>query len=151
MRFCILYLEKISKKVSDMCIRKLQSTRSGSFFITLPKAWVLDKELEKGWELTVSFDEDGDLKVSPLGSQKKYYSEFIIQIEDYPEEHSLERSIQSYYIQGSDVISILSKKTITLEKNISPLVLMTCRFIFLMSSSVKLPISILPQATVSSL
>jgi len=62
---------KFSRKVRDMGIRKLQNTRSGSFFITLPKAWVQDKELEKGGELMVSFDEEGDLKVSPLGSQKK--------------------------------------------------------------------------------
>ena len=104
--------------VIDLGVRKIQNTRSGSFFITLPKAWVTEHELgkDKGRELMVSFDEDGDLKISPLRGQKKYYVEFIIQIEDYTEENSLERCIESSYIQGSDVISILSKHTIAVEK-----------------------------------
>ena len=97
-----------------MGLRKIQNTRSGSYFITLPKAWITEHDLgkEKGEELMVSFDEDGSLKVSPIWSQTKYYTEFVVRIEDYPEKNSLERCIQSSYIQGSDVISILSKNTI---------------------------------------
>ncbi|NVM30877.1 MAG: phosphate uptake regulator PhoU [Candidatus Helarchaeota archaeon] len=99
-----------------MGVRKIQHTRSGSFFITLPKAWVTDQEIGKGEELIITFDEDGALKINTLKTQKRYYSEFIVQIEDYTEENSLERCIKSSYIQGSDIISIISKNTIVVER-----------------------------------
>ncbi|MFX1293929.1 MAG: PhoU domain-containing protein [Promethearchaeota archaeon] len=99
-----------------MEVRKIQNTASGSYFITLPKPWVTDKDVNKGEELVISIDEDGALKINPLKNQKKYYNEFIIQIEDYPEKNSLERCINSCYIQGADLITILSKSTIAVEK-----------------------------------
>ena len=97
-------------------IRKIQNTGSGSFFITLPKSWVIDLEIEKGEELKISREEDGSLRLNPLKNQAKYYYEFVIEIENYPEANLLDRCINSCYIQGADVIFILSKKTITMHK-----------------------------------
>ncbi|MFX1293927.1 MAG: hypothetical protein ACFFD2_03565, partial [Promethearchaeota archaeon] len=71
-------------------------------------------EINKGEELIVSYDQDGTLKLNPLKNQSKIYNEFVIQIEDYPEDNSLERCINSCYIQGADVIIILSQNTISL-------------------------------------
>lgn len=102
--------------VIEVEVRKIQNTASGSFFITLPKSWVIDMEIEKGEELKISREEDGSLRLNPLKNQAKYYYEFVIEIEDYPEANLLERCINSCYIQGADVISILSKKTITMHK-----------------------------------
>ncbi|MFX1453645.1 MAG: AbrB/MazE/SpoVT family DNA-binding domain-containing protein, partial [Promethearchaeota archaeon] len=99
-----------------MEIRKIQNSASGSFFVTLPKSWVKEMDIIKGEELMMSQDEEGALKISPIKNQKKYYYQFVIQIEDYPEETLLVRCINSSYIQGADVISILSKNTITLNK-----------------------------------
>ena len=99
-----------------MEVRKIQTTASGSFFLTLPKPWVTDRDILKGEKIVISIEEDGALRINPLKLQKKYYNEFVIQIEDYPEENSLERCINSSYIQGSDVITILSKSTIVVEK-----------------------------------
>ncbi|NVM52889.1 MAG: phosphate uptake regulator PhoU [Candidatus Helarchaeota archaeon] len=101
-----------------MEVRKIQNTASGSFFITLPKPWVTNQDLKKGEKLVFSVEEDGALRVNPLKLQKIYYSEFIVQLEDYPEKKSLERAIKSSYIQGADVIVILSKNTILVEKKI---------------------------------
>ncbi|NVM28818.1 MAG: hypothetical protein HWN65_08240 [Candidatus Helarchaeota archaeon] len=99
-----------------MEVRKIQNTASGSFFITLPKSWVIDLEIGKGEKFKISREEDGSLRLNPLKNQAKYYSEFVVEIEDYPEANSLDRCINSCYIQGSDVITISSKKTITMDK-----------------------------------
>ncbi|NVM53221.1 MAG: phosphate uptake regulator PhoU [Candidatus Helarchaeota archaeon] len=99
-----------------MEIRKLQNTASGSFFITLPKEWITDLNIKKGEKLVISRDEEGTLKLSQLKNRENFYNEFIIAIEDYPEDSSLERCINSSYIQGSDVIIISSQKTISIEK-----------------------------------
>ncbi len=95
-----------------MEIRKIQSTASGSFFITLPKDWVGDMEIKKGDEILISPGEDGALKVFPLKKQETFFSDFHIQIEEYTEENSLERALYSSYVQGADVITISSKMTI---------------------------------------
>ncbi|MFX1296642.1 MAG: PhoU domain-containing protein, partial [Promethearchaeota archaeon] len=95
-----------------MEIRKIQSTASGSFFITLPKDWVTSSDIKKGDDLTISYFEDGALKILPLKKHEQYYSEFLIQIENYVEENSLERAISSSYVQGADIITISSKDTI---------------------------------------
>ncbi len=97
-----------------MEIRKVQSTASGSFFITLPKPWVNEYEIDKGEELKISLEDDGSLKILPFKTQKKYHTEFIIKIEDYPSKNSLQRAINSCYIQGADIITVESKNTITI-------------------------------------
>ena len=104
-----------------MEVRKIQNSASGSFFVTLPKSWVKEMDINKGEELMMSQDEDGTLKINPIKNQKNYYYQFVIQTEDYPEETSLVRCINSSYIQGADVISILCKNTITLNKKVYPL------------------------------
>ncbi|MHA1130435.1 MAG: PhoU domain-containing protein [Candidatus Helarchaeota archaeon] len=53
--------------------------------------------------------------MSPLTEQKKYYYEFVIRPEDYQDYFSLERCIQSSYIQGADVIIIESLNTIAMK------------------------------------
>ncbi len=99
-----------------MEIRKVQISGGGSFFITLPIKWIKEYNIEKGEDLVISQGEDGGLKLNLLKIQKKYYGLFVIQIEDYPEAHSLERCINSCYIQGADVIEIASKSTISIKK-----------------------------------
>ncbi|NHI93891.1 MAG: phosphate uptake regulator PhoU [Candidatus Lokiarchaeota archaeon] len=95
--------------------RKIQSTASGSFFITLPKDWVTDLDIRKGNEINILREEDGSLRIQLSGNHQARLLEFNIDIEEYEEENSLERCINSYYIQGSDIIQISSQKTITLE------------------------------------
>jgi phosphate uptake regulator len=102
--------------------RKIQTTKSGSYFITLPKVWIKKKGLmlvedkQKSKELILTENEEGNLIISSGDPQKISYSEFIIPIEEYEEKNSLERCINSSYIQGSDIITIISKKTIALDK-----------------------------------
>ncbi|MFX0134756.1 MAG: PhoU domain-containing protein, partial [Candidatus Hodarchaeota archaeon] len=62
-----------------------------------------------------SYNDDGTLKIHPLKKQENYLSEFYIQIEEYTEKNSLERSIYSSYVQGADIIIISSKNTIMVE------------------------------------
>ena len=102
--------------------RKIQTTKSGSYFITLPKAWVKKRELmplddsHKNKELILTENEDGNLIISIPGTQKLSYNEVTIPIEEYEEENSLERCINSSYVQGSDIIIIISKNTIASDK-----------------------------------
>jgi len=102
--------------VIEMETRKIQTTKSGSYFVTLPKPWVEKLDIEKNKELMMSIDEDNNLVIYPLRNQESYVNEFILPIEDYLEENSLERCINSSYIQGADIINIASKNTIALEK-----------------------------------
>ncbi len=95
--------------------RKLQTTKSGSYFITLPKAWVVKKDILKNKELMITESDDGNLLIGPLKNQENFYNEFTISIEEYMENNSLERCINSSYIQGADIITILSKNTIAPE------------------------------------
>ncbi len=97
-------------------IRKMQRTQSGSFFVTLPKTWVNGHGLDQGAELSLAVDDTGGIRFIPNGIDDKYYHEFVVELEDYPKESSIERCINSSYIQGSDIIRILSKKTISLDK-----------------------------------
>ena len=98
-----------------MEIRKIQNTASGSYFVTLPKSWIKDMEIIKGEDLSITQDEEGSLKIKPFRKEENHHYEFIVSIQDYPEENALERCIKSCYVQGSDIIRILSKTTISME------------------------------------
>ncbi len=100
----------------ELEIRKIQRTVSGSFFITLPKTWVTELEMDKGTELKMVPEQDGSLRIYPLKNQAKINHDYIIEIEKYSEPNSLERCINNCYIQGADVITILSKGTILSNK-----------------------------------
>ncbi|MDY6932554.1 MAG: PhoU domain-containing protein [Halobacteriota archaeon] len=94
--------------------RKIQTSASGSYFITLPKSWVQKSGLNQGDRVELSMDANS-LSIFPQKKFKKMSTEVSLNLEDYDEPSLLERQIVSCYIRGYDIININSKKIITQE------------------------------------
>jgi AbrB family looped-hinge helix DNA binding protein len=88
-------------------IRKLQKTVDGTFFITLPKKWVMRLNLEKGTTVSIEEDEEGKIIIMPYVKQEKKEKIAIITPSSI-----LEREIIEKYLLGYDVIRIESEKPI---------------------------------------
>jgi len=95
-----------------MEIRRLQHIKAGSFTLSLPKEWVGKRKLKRGEEIAVFEEEDGSLRLYPIKMERGEHAEVILTLEDFPEIRALEYCIGTYYIQGSNKISITSKKMI---------------------------------------
>ena len=95
-----------------MEIRRLQHIKGGSFTLSLPKEWVEKRKLKRGEEIAVFEEEDGSLRLYPIKMEREEPAEVVLALEDFPEVRALEYCIGTYYIQGSNKISIKSKKMI---------------------------------------
>jgi len=95
-----------------MEIRRLQHIKGGSFTLSLPKEWVEKRKLERGEEIAVFDEEDGSLRLYPIKMEREEPAEVVLSLEDFPEVRALAYCIKTYYIQGSNKISIASKKMI---------------------------------------
>lgn len=95
-----------------MEIRRLQQIKGGSFILSLPKEWIEKRNLQRGEEITVFEEDDGTLRLYPTKMEHEEPAEVVLAFEDFPEVKALEYCIGTYYIQGSNKISIKSKKLI---------------------------------------
>lgn len=94
-----------------MELRKIQMTRSGTFFVTLPKEWALSHGIVRGSIVASLIAPDGKLIIDP-----KYNVEptpRIISIKPGP---YLSREIIGKYLLGYDVITIEARERITPEE-----------------------------------
>lgn len=98
-----------------MEIRRLQKIKGGSFTLSLPKSWVEKRKLKSGEQMTVLEEEDGSIRIFPVEAPLEKPLEVTLKLDDYPTLRALEYSIGTYYIQGSNKITILSKETIPAE------------------------------------
>jgi len=97
-------------------IRKLQKIKGGSFTLSLPKQWVEKRKLESGEQIAVSEEEDGALRIFPVTMTFEKPFEVTLSLEDYPSLKALEYCVDTYYIQGSSRINLISKKIISAEQ-----------------------------------
>ncbi|MCK5593580.1 phosphate uptake regulator PhoU, partial [Candidatus Bathyarchaeota archaeon] len=93
--------------------RRLQHIKGGSFTLSLPKEWVERRKLKRGEEIAVFEEEDGSLRLYPVKMEREETAEVVLALENFPEVRALEYCIGTYYIQGSNKISITSKKMIS--------------------------------------
>ncbi|MEM3010619.1 MAG: phosphate uptake regulator PhoU [Candidatus Bathyarchaeia archaeon] len=98
-----------------MEIRKLQKIKGGSFTVSLPKDWVEKRKLKSGEQLTVLEEEDGSLRLFPFSTALSENLEVTLELENFNSVRALEYCIGTYYMQGSNKINIISKKTIPAE------------------------------------
>ncbi|MCK4440181.1 phosphate uptake regulator PhoU, partial [Candidatus Bathyarchaeota archaeon] len=98
-----------------MEIRRLQHIKGGSFTLSLPKEWVEKRKLKRGEEIVVFDEEDGSLRLYPIKMEREEPAEVVLSLEDFPEVRALAYCIGTYYIQGSNKISIASKKMIPVD------------------------------------
>jgi len=108
--------ERSEKGKNVIETRRIQKTLSGSYFVTLNKGWIDKHNLEKQKEVILTEDENENLVLKPLSKQGTLEVEFVLPIEEYREENSLERCINSSYIQGADIITIISNGIIALDR-----------------------------------
>jgi phosphate uptake regulator len=97
-------------------IRKLQKIKGGSFTLSVPKQWVEKKKLKSGEQIVVSEEEDGSLRIFPVTMTFEKPFEVTLSLEDYPSLRALEYCVDTYYIQGSSRINVVSKKIISAEQ-----------------------------------
>jgi phosphate uptake regulator len=88
-------------------LRRLQRTSDGTFFVTLPKGWVLRNKLERGAILNFSERKDGKLLAEPYGEQERKIA--TVTLTPSP---MLRREIEEKYLLGYDVFEIVSQEVI---------------------------------------
>jgi len=92
-------------------LRRVQKTRGGTFFVTLPKEWAAKNGIERGSIISTSMADDGRLVINPRYNLEP--SPLTITIR--PSQH-LSREIIGKYLLGYDVIRVEAKDRITTEQ-----------------------------------
>jgi len=93
-----------------MELRRIQMTRSGTFFVTLPKDWALKNGLTRGSVVYTLVTPDGRLIIDPRYKLERYPLTTTLKPNQY-----LRREIVSKYLLGYDVIRISAKDRIMME------------------------------------
>jgi len=88
-------------------LRKVQKTSDGTFFATLPKAWVIKNKLEKGSIISFSERKDGKILAEPYGEQERKITTVTL-----TPSALLQREIEEKYLLGYDVFEIVSQQAI---------------------------------------
>lgn len=96
--------------------RKLQKIKGGSYIVSLPKPWIEKRKLQSGEQIVMSEEEDGSLRIFPVFEVFEKPLEVTLSFEDFPSLRALEYCVDTYYIQGSSRINIVSKKIIPAEQ-----------------------------------
>lgn len=96
----------------DRVFRKLQRI-SGSFFISLPKVWIKNYNLEKNSPIAIDIRSDGSLNISPKLKQKEddFKDELVLNSSPY-----IAREIVKNCLSGQTNLVVLSDKEI--DKNL---------------------------------
>ncbi len=83
--------------------------------MSLPKEWVEKRKLDRGEEIAVFEESDGSLRLHPIRMEREEPAKVVLRLEDFSEVRDLEYCVGTYFIQGSNNISITSKKMIPAE------------------------------------
>jgi len=112
----IFIIQLNKQKEQTLETRKLQKIKGGSFTLSLPKKWVEKRKLKSGEQIALSEEEDGSLRIFPMGAAFEKPLEVTLSLEDYPSLKALEYCVATYYIQGSNRINIISEKIMSAEQ-----------------------------------
>ncbi len=94
-----------------MELRKIQKTRGGTFFVTVPKEWAIKNGISRGSVVSTSVSSDGHLVIDP-----KYNLEQIQSIATVIPGPYLSREIIGKYLLGYDIIQIKAKDRISMSQ-----------------------------------
>ena len=94
-----------------MELRRVQVTRGGTFFVSVPKEWADKNGLKRSSVVAMSVTADGRLIVDPKYDVERVPSTVSIKPSQY-----LEREIIGKYLLGYDTIRIEAKDRISLEE-----------------------------------
>jgi len=94
-----------------MELRRVQKTRGGTFFVTLPKDWALRNGVAQGSVVSTSVTPDGRLVIDPRYDLEPTPQTITVK----PSEH-LSREIIGKYLLGYDIIRVEAKDRISMEQ-----------------------------------
>ncbi|MDY6932385.1 MAG: PhoU domain-containing protein [Halobacteriota archaeon] len=94
--------------------RKIQTSASGSYYITLPRAWIDRNNVQKGDTIDLVCNGE-DLHLLPPKNAPRKDLEKDLNLKSYSNRSLLSRGISHCYIQGYDIINIISDKPISRE------------------------------------
>jgi len=94
-----------------MELRRIQATRGGTFFVTLPKTWAVKNGINRGAIVAASEASNGRLTIDPRYDLEPTPLEVVIK----PSPH-LSREVIGKYLLGYDVIRLEAKDRITTEQ-----------------------------------
>lgn len=94
-----------------MELRRIQMTRGGTFFVTLPKDWALQNGIKRSSVVATSVSPNGRLIIDPRYNLEPATPSITIK----PSPH-LSREIIGKYLLGYDVIRVEAKDRITTEQ-----------------------------------
>jgi phosphate uptake regulator len=94
-----------------MELRRIQKTRGGTFFVTVPKEWAVKNGIVRGSVVSTSMAPDGRLVVDPRYNLEPTPQTVILK----PSPH-LSREIIGKYLLGCDIIRVEAKDRITMEQ-----------------------------------
>jgi len=97
--------------VIAMELRKVQRTRGGTFFVTLPKEWALKNGITRGSVVYTSITSNGRLIIDPKYDLKPAHLTITIRPSLY-----LSREIIGKYLLGYDIIRVSARDRITIEQ-----------------------------------
>lgn len=112
--FIISHVSICSVKRSDekmIEFRKIQMTRSGTFFMTLPKDWAIRNNIQRGSVVASLITPDDKIIIDPKYAAEPTPKAVVIKPSLY-----LSREIISNYLLGYDIITIEAKDRVTLEQ-----------------------------------
>jgi phosphate uptake regulator len=94
-----------------MELRKIQRTRGGTFFVTIPKEWALKNSINRGSIVSTSVTPDGRLVIDSQYDLEPTPQTIVVRPTPY-----LGREIIGKYLLGYDIIRIEAKDRITIEQ-----------------------------------
>ena len=90
--------------------RKVQKTSDGTYFVTLPKAWVTQRGVDRGSLLAFENGKDGKLTLGLYAKEERSFASATLSPSSI-----LEREIEEKYLLGYDFIQIESKEVLHSE------------------------------------
>jgi phosphate uptake regulator len=90
--------------------RRVQKTSDGTFFVTLPKAWVTQRGVYRGSLLAFENGKDGKLTIGLYTKEERSLASATLSPSS-----TLEREIEEKYLLGYDLIQIESKEVLHSE------------------------------------
>lgn len=93
-----------------MDTRKVQKTSDGTYFVTLPKAWVTQRGVDRGSLLAFENGKDGKLTLGLYAKEERSFASATLSPSSI-----LRREIEEKYLLGYDLIQIESKEVLHSE------------------------------------
>ncbi|MDW8048460.1 MAG: phosphate uptake regulator PhoU [Nitrososphaerota archaeon] len=94
-----------------MELRKIQRTRGGTFFVTIPKEWAISTGITQGSVVSTHITPNGRLVIEPYSKLEPAPLSTMVKPTQY-----LSREIIGKYLLGYDIIRIEAKDRITIDQ-----------------------------------